>query len=514
MVRTISCRCGQVLAVSEEHVGKTMCCPVCQVRFTIRDTGKPAPRPVPPTAMMQTTTAPPAPPATVPTNIAPGSPAPAPGIPTVADVEILPDDFPGTGPPPLAKEPAELDQVEILPDNDEADRDEIRLRPEETTRLSSLVNTDMGDGNAYRFEGEAVKTGTNFSRTGHLGTIRLRGEPVECLAFGSEQPIALAAEANTLSFLDLKTMTAQPTPPGGHRAPITCLALAPHGLLALSGDAAGALLLWDVAQRRALRWLTGHGAEITCAALSPSGWRAISGDRHGIIRLWDLSTGAVLPLQQAHWDETITSVSFSANGRKVLAVGHNGKGRLWRVRSGEISCRLKRGADGLDSAALSSDDEWVVASSGAEFTVNRWRALTGERQVCFVDYAKNKPRITRTFVAPNGRAILALGFVPKVRAKMQVDTSIPAWSPLVVNPAALVIGKVAASVGSELVGNALEAMGNVTPNSFFLEFWEVQNEIGVSCIQLGPREPVSLACSADGHKVLAGFNGTVKLFGL
>jgi hypothetical protein len=49
-------------------------------------------------------------------------------------------------------------------------------------------------------------------------------------------------------------------------------------------------------------------------------------------------------------------------------------------------------------------------------------------------------------------------------------------------------------------------------NDFFLESWDVFNEVRMTTIGLGPEMPVTLATSPDGHRVLAGFErGMVAL---
>jgi hypothetical protein len=126
----------------------------------------------------------------------------------------------------------------------------------------------------------------------------------------------------------------------------------------------------------------------------------------------------------------------------------------------------------LRSAAFTPDGTCILASSWAYFSVNCWSVSTGKLQPCFADIGERQPHIRKTLVAPNGRAIIAI--------------------------------------------NAMETMVVVSlVSGYRLEFWDVAHEMGVNSILVGSNKPQALACSFDGHRVLAGFpDGQVSLYGL
>jgi WD40 repeat protein len=388
----------------------------------------------------------------------------------------------------------------------------------EDEQLPALTSADIiEEGGTLQIQ-EGQTESVDLSHSGGLAAFRLGSRSIECLAYGPDNQTALAADEKRLFFLDLKTGQGTPAPPR-HRDPITCLTFSADGRHTLSGDEDGGLHLWDVPARKSVRWLEGHRDEVTCAAFSPNGKYAVSGDENGSIRLWDLARGKPISLARARWDERVNCVAVSPDGRRILAIGDMGTGKLWSMRTGEVVCKMKKGAYCLDSAAFSSDGATVLAASRQEFTVNRWKVPSGERQSCFGGYADNHPCIRKTWVTPNARAVLAMGMSQDTGPRYHTETpeikgrvlgfALAGWVGLAVTPLVLHAAKCTA--------NALDAAVAYQPpgKGYYLEFWSVHTEIGVNTIQLGPAKPRALASSVDGHRVLAGFEGGhVILYGL
>ncbi|MBN1286673.1 MAG: hypothetical protein JXB47_14840 [Anaerolineae bacterium] len=100
-----------------------------------------------------------------------------------------------------------------------------------------------------------------------------------------------------------------------------------------TNDADNDLVLWDVIEGRALRRFSGHEAKATLLVLSPDGQAAISGDAGGTLILWDLaqveeSRRAVLPAHKGGSDPA-TGVVFSPDGQHALVGTQNGHLYNW-----------------------------------------------------------------------------------------------------------------------------------------------------------------------------------------
>jgi WD40 repeat protein len=506
MAINVSCRCGQLLAVHEQHIGKRVACPVCRAVLTV----PPPVMAIPPSAISV------APPATPPPAVPQVMPVQPPVMPVPSQVVPSPP-APAAPPAPPEEELAELTMQDVI---DSAPAEE---ELPELTMQDVIDEDDEDSGGSYQLAGGA-SDGVNFAVTGTLARIRVRGDPITCLACGPDHKAALAADEETISFLDLQAKKAVPVRPR-HRAPVSCLTISADGLLALSGDEDGNLLLWDVARHQPLRWLQGHRDKVRSAAFSLDRKYAVSGDVGGLICLWDIGTGGRLALHQACWNEAVNHVCFSPDGRRILGVGDAGKARLWSMRTGDIVLKMQKGSDNLRSAAFGQEGAVVVASSADEFKVNRWDLKTGERQRCFTGYAQKHPRIEQTFVTPNGCGLLALGHREEYGKRTRGDNPGAvllaagvvlgvAGGPILVPALSGAVSKAwLAQKTSAAMADALES--GRTQGGYYLEFWDVASERGVQAVELGPDPPISFACSTDGHRVLAGFDdGNAYLFAL
>jgi WD40 repeat protein len=216
----------------------------------------------------------------------------------------------------------------------------------------------------------------------------------------------------------------------------------------------------------------------------------------------------------------VNHVCFSPDGQRILGVGNEGKARLWSLRTGDIVLKMQKGSGGLRSAAFGQEGAVVVASSGDEFKVNRWDLQTGERQRCFIGYAQKHPRVKETFVSPNGCGLLALSHRDEYGPRERTDAPNPFMGPVSL-AAARVVGAPLVGLAwttwfaAKAAGNVANSMQSPTGGSYFFEFWDVVSETGVQAVALGPDPPLAVAYSADGHRVLAGFDdGYAYLFSL
>jgi WD40 repeat protein len=142
---------------------------------------------------------------------------------------------------------------------------------------------------------------------------------------------------------------------------LTAVALSPDGRVAVTGQRDGSARTWEVETGRELRILsrpTGSRCRYphnidpsSCSlegqdecdddlygvhaisSLAHSGERIVVGRRDGSVTLWDPERGLSLPLV-GHSD-TVSSATFSQDGRSVLTASHDGTNRLWNAHDGK-----------------------------------------------------------------------------------------------------------------------------------------------------------------------------------
>lgn len=80
---------------------------------------------------------------------------------------------------------------------------------------------------------------------------------------------------------------------------------------------------WDLETKRLIQTLVGHRAPVSSLALSPDGKTLASGGHDRQLLFWDAETGELqlqFPLAHGDW---ISSLTFSANGKKLVSTGLN-----------------------------------------------------------------------------------------------------------------------------------------------------------------------------------------------
>lgn len=269
----------------------------------------------------------------------------------------------------------------------------------------------------------------------------------------------------------------------GHAGDVSGLAFSPDDKLLASAGADRTVKIWDVASLRELRTLPGHSEFVTALAFTRDGSRIVSADRQGdilvrdvasgearasfacgdvdpgksfgtnafslspdgsliaaacsdrielvlgdsrgyvrknVVAVWELATGKLLRVLAGHTD-TITSVSFAADSRRVLSSGADGTVRLWNALDGAQLLRVGPRQGRVTAAALSPDQRWI-ASAGRSAIVQVWDAATGREVLALPDagtdvtglgftsggsvlFAADASGVVRTWNVPGGQLL-------------------------------------------------------------------------------------------------------------
>ncbi len=200
---------------------------------------------------------------------------------------------------------------------------------------------------------------------------------------------------------------------GSHEDAINAAALvhAPDGLQIVTGDSAGTLKIWDIANaHQVFSEDNAHRGGIFAVAVSPDGKVIATGgaDRH--IRLWRRDTGRRLADVEAHQD-TVRALHFYLSGAelRLLSGGADSIVRIWRVsvsgNKGELTydSNIPAHDDAITALALSPDSK-TFATVSKDKMIKTWRVDGGGQE----NRSHGDRPINAVAYSPDGK-LLAVG---------------------------------------------------------------------------------------------------------
>ena len=167
----------------------------------------------------------------------------------------------------------------------------------------------------------------------------------------------------------------------GHEEAVTCLALTPDGVIALTGSSDRTIGVWDLQAGRALAFLSGHSSGITAVAVSSDGRHAASAGFDGTVRIWALPSGEeeeVLHVRTPT-DSGVGAVAFAPDDHRLVLMPFDGTGQVWDWRTGQQLVSLAAMAHMfgnfilrpdqalIGTIAVTSDGKQVVACGITQF---------------------------------------------------------------------------------------------------------------------------------------------------
>jgi WD40 repeat protein len=249
------------------------------------------------------------------------------------------------------------------------------------------------------------------SFSGFMGLVKTE-RAATCVAVSAADKWALAGIGSEIHVIDARARK-KVSRFERHEDTVTALAFSPDGDLALSGDNAGALVLWEPATGRPLKRFRLHRGAVCCCAFAPNGRFAVSGGKDRVLRLFELATGEEFPLAKDKLDHAISALAYSTDGCHVLAGDEGGRMALWRVRDGERLFRVNAEAEAkIESVALSADGAAFLGAGFLGSSANgimAWRfgLADGRRLRAFSNPSEANCSFKCLVLTPSGRKVVA-----------------------------------------------------------------------------------------------------------
>ena len=175
---------------------------------------------------------------------------------------------------------------------------------------------------------------------------------------------AVSVDAHGTFLYDLQTgsLVMTYTDQVARREPQWCRLLARRPLPGNHTPSRCERLARDVRTGAAIRQFTGAGDWATGVTFSADGKYILAGDLDKVMRLWDAATGRLVQQFAGHSD-AVWGVAFSHDGKYVLSGSADGTARLWDVATGQELRRFQGHTGTVWSVAFSPDDREVLTGS-------------------------------------------------------------------------------------------------------------------------------------------------------
>ena len=106
--------------------------------------------------------------------------------------------------------------------------------------------------------------------------------------------------------------------------------------------------------------LKGHTGSLTSVAFSADGKRIVSGSYDKTVKVWDADKGTETLTLKGH-TQPVSSVAFSADGKRIVSGSYDKTVKVWDADKGTETLSLKGHTEGVTSVAFSPDGKRIVS---------------------------------------------------------------------------------------------------------------------------------------------------------
>eukprot|EP01032_Pedospumella_encystans_P020519 gene20519-23307_t len=117
----------------------------------------------------------------------------------------------------------------------------------------------------------------------------------------------------------------------GHAKDLSAIAFHPDGSLAMTADAGGVALLWDIRSGQMIQGFQGHIKKISSVSFSANGFHAATSSLDNTVKIWDLRRRRVGYTLPAHTN-IVSEVRYSPSGEQLLTCSFDNTIKLSSAR--------------------------------------------------------------------------------------------------------------------------------------------------------------------------------------
>lgn len=205
----------------------------------------------------------------------------------------------------------------------------------------------------------------------------------------------------------------------GSNSEITAVQFANKNNLLLGVNANGAIILWDIETGDIVRQIASDTEKYTCASFHPMELKLATGSKNSGVEIWDINTGNKLSRLSAesfeiyrnnvcHFED-IGSVSFSADGRFILAGANNKTAIVWDSKTGKELGKYKS-----EKNTCPTCQPLTQFSADAKFIISAYsdtlRVFERESGKLINKFHNKKGSFKDLAVSPDGKYVAAIEY--------------------------------------------------------------------------------------------------------
>jgi len=174
-----------------------------------------------------------------------------------------------------------------------------------------------------------------------------------------------------------------------HTSYVWGLAFSPDGRWLVSTHGDGAVLVWDMVERRRAANFSEHSNRVEDVAFARDGRRIASASEDRSVIIWDAATGRKETTLVGHTTR-VSGLAFAPSGDWLASVDRDGRAIVWDLaqRQPRLRFNFPQGWEDTHCLAVSPDGRWVVVSHGV------YESATGRQVVGFDPYDVSGRRIS------------------------------------------------------------------------------------------------------------------------
>jgi len=219
------------------------------------------------------------------------------------------------------------------------------------------------------------------------GILKGHSNWVTCIATSTENPDMLLSGSRDKTIIiwnltrqggaDLTAYGAPRKSLTGHSHFVQDLVISSDGQFGLSGSWDGTLRLWDLNTGLTTRRFVGHTKDVLSVAFSADNRQIVSGSRDKTIKLWNTLGECKYSIEDQGHTEWVSCVRFSPQQPVIISGGWDRMVKVWNLTNCKLRTNLV-GHTGYINTVTVSPDGSLCASGGRDGTTRLWDLNEGK----------------------------------------------------------------------------------------------------------------------------------------